>query len=283
MRIYSIFVGLISIPIVLDEFFQTETGRDYGIGFTAKLNLVFRVWLNRRRIVTSSFFLEHLIIATRVLRIPKSVEGSVVECGSFRGGSTVNLSLVCGLCHRKLEVFDSFSGLPASDSTEVHTLLDRRKLAVYAKGAYAGTEEEVRRNVSRYGDIGICEFHPGYFEDTLPQFKRDCVLAFVDVDLRDSLVTCLRNLWPLLLAGSYFFVHEAHHLEMAQIFFDTEWWRRNAFCPAPGLVGAGSGLGLYSRGGPFRSDLGYTIKNPDTSSFVKSSDSGIDRSPTILR
>ena len=38
--------------------------------------------------------------------------GVVVECGCFMGGSTANLSLVCGIVGRGLIVYDSFEGLP---------------------------------------------------------------------------------------------------------------------------------------------------------------------------
>ena len=42
------------------------------------------------------------------------MEGVVVECGCFLGGSTANLSLVCEVVGRELIVYDSFEGLPAA-------------------------------------------------------------------------------------------------------------------------------------------------------------------------
>ena len=41
-------------------------------------------------------------------------------------------------------------------------------------------------------------------EDTLPKLDSPVVLAFLDVDLEDSLATCVRNLWPHIVDGGYF-------------------------------------------------------------------------------
>jgi O-methyltransferase len=47
----------------------------------------------------------------------------VVECGTYAGGSTANLSLVCALVGRELEVFDSFEGLPDPEARDDVVLL----------------------------------------------------------------------------------------------------------------------------------------------------------------
>jgi hypothetical protein len=40
------------------------------------------------------------------------VKGVVVECGYWKGGAAVNLSLMCEITGRTLKVYDSFEGLP---------------------------------------------------------------------------------------------------------------------------------------------------------------------------
>jgi hypothetical protein len=72
--------------------------------------------------------------------------------------------------------------------------------------------------------------------------------------------TCLRYLWPLLVADGRFFTHEAQELHLASFFFDHAWWTSTLDRPAPGLAGAGSGLGLLPGAGGYGSELGYTIK-----------------------
>src|SRR5580658_1370194 len=101
-------VVAMSIPILLSDYFRKDTGEEYGVGFWTKLKLAVQMARNRTKVVTGSHYLEHLLMATQILRVPKQIEGCVVECGSFKGGSATNLSLVCALCSRKLEVCDSF-------------------------------------------------------------------------------------------------------------------------------------------------------------------------------
>jgi hypothetical protein len=51
-------------------------------------------------------------------------------------------------------------------------------------------------------------------------------------------------------------------MEIASLVFDSSWWKTHLQCAPPGLVGGGSGLGLYvSEQGFFRSSLGFAIKN----------------------
>ena len=266
-----------AVPVILAEYLRAETGREYGIGFFTKIKLALKMRRNYGRITTGSRVIEHLLMATQIMRVPKSVEGCVVECGSFKGGSATNLSLVCGLCDRQLEIFDSFAGLPEPTAVDAeHLLVTVGQIHTYAKGAWKGALEEVKGNITRFGDVQRCNFNVGYFDESLPKFRdRKVVFAFLDVDLRTSLETCLNYLWPQLQDGCYIFTHEAPHMEIASAFFAEEWWKTNVRSKAPGLIGAGTGLGLLPSSGGFRSDLGYTVKNPSLSSFVVNPQTGV--------
>ncbi len=269
---------IFSIPIVLSGYFDPNTGKDYGISFTTKIHLVIKMMRNHRRIATASYVIEHLIMATQILRVPRVVVGCVVECGSFKGGSAANLSLVCALSGRRLKIFDSFAGLPDPEGGDsAHRLVGLRQIHTYAKGAWAGTIDEVKGNIAKYGVIEVCDFNVGFFENTLGELKEPCVLAFVDVDLRESLATCLASIWPLLQNECYLFTHEAPHFEISSLFFSEQWWTSRMHCAPPGLVGAGSGLGLLPESGGFRSDIGYTIKNSEASIFSINPQTGTER------
>ncbi len=179
--------------------FARKQAAEFGVSLSKKIWLMVKMARNNRRIQTASHFLEHLMMATQILRVPASMEGCIVECGSFKGGSAANLSLVCDLCHRKLEIFDSFAGFPEPVSGDKeHVLVDLHEIHSYAQGAFRGALEEVQGNISKYGKISACHFNVGYFDQTLPHFSRPCVLVFLDVDLLDSLETCFTYLWPLL-------------------------------------------------------------------------------------
>jgi hypothetical protein len=222
------------------------------------------MYRNRFRIVTASGLLDQVLMVTEILKVPKKLKGGVVECGSYQGGSTTNFSLVCALIGRELHVFDSFAGLPEpSEADKLHKVPSLREIRTFSKGRWCGTVEIVTENIRRYGNCSVCRFHQGYFDQTLPQFKEPVVFSFCDVDLRASLETCVENLWPLLQDRCMLFTHEANHMEIAGLFFEPDWWQsRGLEKVPPGLVGGGSGIGLYiSDQGFFRSSLGFAIKN----------------------
>ncbi len=199
---YNTCLLLLSLPVTLSHYFRQSTGESYGVGTVAKLLLVVRMVRNNFRIVSASNFVEHLVMATTILNIPRADEGRIVECGSYKGGSAANLSLVAALCGRQLEIFDSFGGLPEPSADDrAHTILHRRERHTYEEGAWAGTMEEVKDAIARYGAVDVCSFNAGYFDATLPAFGNKTVFVFADVDLRDSVETCVRFLWPLLSEG----------------------------------------------------------------------------------
>jgi hypothetical protein len=103
------------------------------------------------------------------------VSGAFAEFGSFKGYSSSMLSWACATLGIEMHIFDSFEGLPTSDST------------YYRAGDFAGSLEEVHRNVELFGAIRKVEFHKGYFSESL----RNCTLpplisAWMDVDLQSS-------------------------------------------------------------------------------------------------
>src|SRR5262245_27868567 len=85
---------------------------DYKLGLWRKYRLGLRMFMNKLRIPTGTSYKSHLAMALKIFETPPDVEGDVIECGTWMGGSAVNLSLACKLAGRKLRIFDSFQGLP---------------------------------------------------------------------------------------------------------------------------------------------------------------------------
>ncbi len=104
-----------------------------------KFELGLRFYRNSRRIRTGLSYKAHLAIAAKLLEIPPSVEGAVVECGCWLGGTTTNLSVLCELVGRDLIVYDSFEGLPAP--------LAGDDMNPIVKGSFRGELDVVRANV----------------------------------------------------------------------------------------------------------------------------------------
>jgi O-methyltransferase len=260
-RVPAALVTTALLPVVAREFFARETGSEYGIGLLAKLRFLGAVILNNIRVESASNFLYHLIMAGKILQIPKDLPGDIVECGSFKGGSAVNLSRLAKMTGRRLHLFDSFEGLPTpTEEDREHLVLSELQFHTYQGGAYAGSLPEVRENVRRYGVLDVCEFHKGFFDQTLPGFDQQLVFAYIDADLTSSVRACLRYVWPLLQDRCYLFTDEAHHTEIATLFHDPGWWMSELHSAPPGLVGGGNGLGLLLHPGGFRSSLGFTAK-----------------------
>jgi len=192
---------------------------------------------NCRHITTGTSYKVHLVMALKLLELSPEIEGDVIECGTWKGGSAANLSLICKIVGRKLLIYDSFEGLPEGDSHD-------RQASSYLKGDFAGSLEDVRKNIKQYGVIEQCTFVKGWFNDTLPQLKNKIVLAFLDVDIEASLNTCVLYVWPQMIDGGYLFTDECTALDYVALFFSEKWWLKNFNSVPPGLIGAGTGLPL---------------------------------------
>jgi hypothetical protein len=153
-----------SVPVF--KFIFGKAGNSYGLGPCTKLRLLLLFLHNSRMPGCESSFLEHVVLADSLLRVPASLEGDVAEFGCYKGASTASLSLVCALVGRRLIVFDSFRGLPEPDEPVRHIV--NGTVLTYRGGDFSASLEEVRHNVTKFGKIDICEFVPGYFIDTLP-------------------------------------------------------------------------------------------------------------------
>jgi hypothetical protein len=232
-----------------------DIGREYAVGFWKKARLVRRMSRNRRQVETLSSLVEHLEMASALLRVPPSIDGDVIECGCYKGGSSVNLSLVCALVGRRLFIADSFEGLPEpADYDQFHFAVHTGHTDWFVKGRFAVGLDEVKRNLARHGRPEVCELVAGYFQDTLQRLDRRWVMAFLDVNLVDSLKPCIQAIWPRLQDGCRLYVHEARSLFLVGLFFDSAWWKERLHEDAPGFVGSGTGLALEILRG---SELGY--------------------------
>jgi len=240
---------------IIDDFVHGDAGTAYGLGRHDKLRLVEQFRRCNAEIPSGTSPLVHIVLAREILRIPPESRGNVIECGVWKGASSAALSLVCRIAGRQLLVCDSFQGLP-DDNLELHYGPHVGIYGYYKQGMFAGALEEVRHNIERCGDVGVCEFVPGFFAESLPTLREPLVFAFLDVDLVSSTRDCLKYIWPLLVEDGLVYTDDAGDMPVSRVYFDDAWWQDALGCPAPGLVGAGCGLPLN----PQASSLGYTRK-----------------------
>jgi hypothetical protein len=180
------------------------------------------------------------------LKIP----GPIVECGCFKGGSTAKLSLVAERTGRRLYVCDSFEGLPAPELDGEQLLVGHghgeTPSAALSAGEFTGRIDEVRRNIQEFGCIEVCDFVPGFFDQSLPNLDIAPAFVFIDVDYVSSARECLKHLWPRLAPGGLWFTHEASFTNYILGILDSGFWGETlGECP-PVMMGAGSGLSVLS-------------------------------------
>src|SRR6185437_13280081 len=194
----------------------------------------------RARSSTSGFTekVKMLLVISSILALPAGREGVVVEAGSFLGGSAAKFSQACAMRRRKLVVFDSFEGIP--ENNEAHDRNIFGGLAKFDKGDWAGSIDLVQKNIRTYGRIEVCEFVKGWFEDTMPNFKRPIEVAYIDVDLASSTRTCLKYLFPLLRPGGIIYSQDGHLPLVIDVLKDERFWNVDVGVKKPRMDGLGS-------------------------------------------
>lgn len=265
MKVYYVLTVPIAIYFILDS---KKIHPAYRLNLFKKYRLGLTMFLNKLRIPTGTSYKAHLAMALKIFETPPEVEGVILECGTWKGGSAANLSLVCKMTGRKLVIYDSFEGLPEKTEGD-------READSYSVGEYAGTLDEVKSNIRKYGHIESCEFVQGWFSDTLPHLNRPVLIAFLDVDLEASLETCVRYIWNNLTEKGYIFIDEYIGLDYCSIFYSEKYWRTVFDRTPPGLIGAGVGLPLGEYYiGPFDEIDDHPIQHPNAGAYTRKDFSG---------
>ncbi|MEJ2672957.1 MAG: TylF/MycF/NovP-related O-methyltransferase, partial [Deltaproteobacteria bacterium] len=169
-----------------------------------------------------------------------SEKGCIAEAGVFKGGSSAKFSLAAKYAKRELILFDSFQGLP--ENTELHeqSILGHSITGWFKGGAFCGGMEEVKHNIGKYGEITVCKFIKGWFDDTMPLFKEKIAAAYIDVDLASSTKTCLKYLYPLLIPGGVLYSQDGDFPLVIQVFDDDHFWENEVGCKKPCIEGLGT-------------------------------------------
>ncbi|MBN2137996.1 MAG: class I SAM-dependent methyltransferase [Sedimentisphaerales bacterium] len=195
-----------------------------------------------RNIMCLHFPFHFVAVAKFILDM--EVDGPIVECGAYKGGSSAQLSVIAKETGRRLYVCDSFQGLPSPNSPTDATakIFNDSRVHTFKEGDYAATLEEVKSNISKHAYIEVCEFVPGFFSESLPDLEAEPAVIILDVDLVSSARDCLKYLWPRLRKGGYVFTHEAESETYIKGLMDGQWWQDTlGECP-PVIFGAGSSL-----------------------------------------
>jgi hypothetical protein len=140
----------------------------------------------------------------RLLWEVRDVPGDIVECGTWQGGMSVMMALLCRAWGVKKRVYmlDSFQGLPPPVPG-----VDK----FHQAGWCQANHRDVVRFVIGAGVIESVEVRAGWFKDTLPALgEATFCLAHLDGDLYESTRDCLEGLRDRVVTGGTIAVDDYH-------------------------------------------------------------------------
>ena len=248
-----------------EEFINSDIGNKYNLDSRDKQKIINRIKLALKKIDSATSINVHLELGKQILSLDKK-DGYIVECGSFKGATTISLSIFSKIVGKKLIIYDSFEGLPKDiDQIQQRNYPYLKLTGKYKEGMYEGNLEEVKQNVNHFGEIDLCDFRKGFFENTMKSHKEIINFLFLDVDLVSSTKDCMKHLWKYIEDDAYIYSDDACDIDVVKFWYDNQWWKENHLCEAPGYIGSGCGIPL---GGKF-SSLGFTVKNQSKKNYNK--------------
>lgn len=160
--------------------------------------------------------------------IKANVPGDFIECGVWKGGSTMLIALILkkfSITNRKIYLYDTFTGMTKptskdvriSDGTPALKVWQSKQRKDHNEYAYASLEE-VKTNMrsTNYPTNNIV-FVKGLVENTIPANISDQIaLLRLDTDWYDSTYHELKHLYPKLVKGGVLILDDYGHFTGAK-------------------------------------------------------------------
>lgn len=160
------------------------------------------------------------------------VPGALVECGVYRGGSSMAMALQCvddGRTDRDLYLYDTFDGCPAPtaadgaifDGQSAQELWDAQ-LADTSRRWFEEVEFDARTNLESTGyPMARVQMVRGLVEETIPAVAPDQIaLLRLDTDWYSSTRHEMAHLYPRLAPGGVIVVDDYGWFESARRAFE---------------------------------------------------------------
>jgi len=151
-------------------------------------------------------YLANLELASRF----SSIEGSLVECGTWKGGMIAGLASILGN-GRSIYLYDSFEGLPPAREIDGEAALNwqsDKTSPTYFDNCKA--LEEDARNAMKLAGFQEAKIEKGWFHDTLPKADIPGGIAILrlDGDWYDSTMEVLMNLFKSVNGGGVIIIDD---------------------------------------------------------------------------
>ena len=126
----------------------------------------------------------------QLLQSAVNLPGDMAEVGVYRGGMALIIANSAQSKHKRLHLFDTFAGMPATD----------REKDWHRPGDFADTSlEEVTETLSGFNRIS---FYQGLFPDTADPIKTSTFcFVHIDVDIYRSVRDCCEFFYPRMETG----------------------------------------------------------------------------------
>jgi hypothetical protein len=154
------------------------------------------------------------------------IPGDVVECGVWRGGSSMLAALTLAQLgvSRRLWLYDTFEGMPPPGLHDVRYTGERAEESLDPTQRLAGvsndwawaTRDDVESNMRSTGHEGL-ELVEGKVEETIPAHAPDTIaLLRLDTDWYESTHHELEHLYPRLAPGGVLIIDDYGHWQGAR-------------------------------------------------------------------
>ncbi len=160
--------------------------------------------------------------------VKNEVDGALVECGVWKGGSSMAMALTLkklGVKDRELYLYDTFSGMSAPSDidvstrgTKAHDTFSKKKTSEDASDWCLSPLEEVKENVFGTGyPKEKTHFIKGKVEETIPEtIPKEIALLRLDTDWYESTKHELVHLFPLLKPNGVLIIDDYGYWEGAR-------------------------------------------------------------------
>lgn len=153
---------------------------------------------------------------------PHDPDEVMIEAGCWRGGSSAKFSIVCKILGYRLHIYDSFEGVEEVPAEE------REQAGYDFSGEYAAPESVLRSNLIRYGEVGVCSIHKGWFAETLTvtSVSTPVRVVFIDCDLAKGTSEVLTGVMSRLVDDGWIFSQDFHIKPVRELLRDPNTWKQ---------------------------------------------------------
>lgn len=213
--------GWTRIPVSADERGDTESAAIPDLTETER-----RILQQVRPFTMTSP--DRLITLIRAVEytVREGLDGEIVECGVWRGGSMMAAALTLlelGVRDRRLHLFDTYEGMPPPSPADVSVFQESAEELMRTDTRDDGVKciadlADVVANLESTGyPMNLVSFHRGKVEETVPECAPEKVaLLRLDTDWYESTKHELEHLYPRLADWGALIIDDYGHWEGAR-------------------------------------------------------------------